>query len=186
MRHEYVVGVPSVWVQIPCSAPGPWPLGAGVPYTGCHPESSRDRTDVSEAKHTNGCGIDIEKKQSYRYDSVIKEYTKMEWDVSTIQQIVDTIVNEVSPEKVILFGSASKGENTSQSDIDLLVVESEPFGKKRSRRKELGRLLKALLPFDQPIDILLYTHDEVQRWRSSLNHIAARALREGKVVYERP
>ena len=110
----------------------------------------------------------------------------MEWDVSTIQQIVDTIVNEVSPEKVILFGSASKGENTSQSDIDLLVVESEPFGKKRSRRKELGRLLKALLPFDQPIDILLYTHDEVQRWRSSLNHIAARALREGKVVYERP
>ncbi len=32
-------------------------------------------------------------------------------------------------------------------------------------------------------DILIYSRDEVERWRNTRNHIIARALREGKVLY---
>jgi uncharacterized protein len=39
---------------------------------------------------------------------------------------------------------------------------------------------------DSDLDILIYSEAEAERWRSSLNHVVGRALREGKVVYERP
>ena len=35
-------------------------------------------------------------------------------------------------------------------------------------------------------DILVYSRPEVEYWRDSLNHVVARALREGRVLYERP
>ena len=34
-------------------------------------------------------------------------------------------------------------------------------------------------------DILVYSRDDIEQWRGSLNHVAARALREGRVVYAR-
>ena len=65
-------------------------------------------------------------------------------------------------------------------------MEVEPFGRGRSRHKEMVRLYKVLADFPVSADVLVYTHDEVDYWRDSLNHVLARALREGKVVYERP
>jgi len=110
----------------------------------------------------------------------------MEVTDEIIDQMVDVIVKEVSPEKVVLFGSRAAGNAASGSDVDFLVVESGRFGKDRSRRQEMARLWWALAIFPVPKDILVYSAEEVERWRSSLNHVVARALREGKVVYERP
>ena len=36
-----------------------------------------------------------------------------------------------------------------------------------------------------PKDVLVYSEDEVSRWSDTSNHVVARALREGKVLYER-
>jgi len=102
-----------------------------------------------------------------------------------IDQIVKIIVEEVSPEQVILFGSHATGAARPDSDLDLLVIESEPFGENRSRRREMTRLWRALARFPVPKDILVYSKDELEYWRTSLNHVLARALREGKVLYER-
>ena len=102
-----------------------------------------------------------------------------------IGQMVTAVVEEVDPERVILFGSRARGEDQEDSDVDLVVVEAEPFGPDRSRHKEI-RLYKVLADFPVSADILVYTHDEVDYWRDSLNHVLARALREGKVLYERP
>ncbi len=101
-------------------------------------------------------------------------------------QMVQAIVDEVDPEQVILFGSRARGDEREDSDIDLIVVESEPFGSIRSRRLEAVRLWKTLSDFSIPKDILVYSRDEVEHWRDSLNHVLARALREGRVLYERP
>ncbi len=103
-----------------------------------------------------------------------------------IHQMVHAIVEEVDPERVILFGSRARGEEQQGSDVDLVVVEAEPFGPKRSRHKEMVRLYKVLADFPVSADVLVYSHDEVDYWRDSLNHVLARALREGKVLYERP
>ena len=47
------------------------------------------------------------------------------------------------------------------------------------------RLWRVLAAFDAPADLLVYSRDEVAYWRDSCNHVLARALREGKVLYER-
>ena len=102
-----------------------------------------------------------------------------------IQRMVDIIVNEADPEKVILFGSRARGDARPDSDVDFIVVESEPFGKNRGRRAETLRIWRALSGLGVSKDILVYSRDEVEYWRDSLNHILSRALREGKVLYER-
>ena len=103
-----------------------------------------------------------------------------------LDKMVKAIVDEVDPEQVILFGSRARGDAAANSDIDLVVVEAQPFGGGRDRRAEAVRLWRALAAFEAPTDLLVYSCDEVAYWRDSRNHVLARALREGKVLYERP
>ncbi len=70
------------------------------------------------------------------------------------------------------------------SDIDLLIVDSDSFSEKRSRRKELARLWRLLASVPVAKDLLLYSRDEMDYWQVSRNHVVGRALREGKVLYE--
>ena len=107
-------------------------------------------------------------------------------DDTLLARMVQVIVDEVDPEQVILFGSHARGDAGTDSDVDLIVVEAEPFGSGRDRRAEAVRLWRALAGFRVPKDILVYSHDEVDYWRDSLNNVLARALREGRVLYERP
>ncbi len=102
-----------------------------------------------------------------------------------LDQMVEKIVAEVDPEQIVLFGSRARGDARAGSDVDLVVVESEPFGQERSKRLEAARLYRTLSGFLVSKDILVYSRDEVDYWRSSLNHVLARALREGRVLYER-
>ncbi|MBF0612269.1 MAG: nucleotidyltransferase domain-containing protein, partial [Magnetococcales bacterium] len=56
------------------------------------------------------------------------------------------IVEAVHPEKIILFGSHARGDETSDSDVDLLVIVSKNFnGSERwqmmqSIRKAIARI----------------------------------------------
>lgn len=103
-----------------------------------------------------------------------------------LKQMVQTIVREVSPEAIILFGSRARGDARTDSDVDLLVVEREPFSPQRSRRKEAARLYMALRGMALSKDILLYSRDEFDHWKNSLNHVVGRAHREGRVLHGRP
>jgi predicted nucleotidyltransferase len=103
-----------------------------------------------------------------------------------LSEMIQVILEAAHPEEIVLFGSRGRGQASGESDVDLLVVESEPFGKDRSRRQEMRKLYDALGRFRIPMDILVYSREEIEYWRDSLNHVAARALREGRVLYERP
>ena len=107
-------------------------------------------------------------------------------DDALLQRMTAAIVEAADPERVILFGSRARGDAGVDSDIDLVVVEAEPFGPDRDRGAEETRLWRALAKFHVPKDILVYSLDEAEHWRGSLNHVLARALREGRVLYERP
>ncbi len=100
-------------------------------------------------------------------------------------QMTEAVVREVDPEQIILFGSHARDEQSVHSDIDLLIVQKESFGPVRSRRREIARVRRALSRFRFPKDILVYSVDEVEKWRSAANHIVARTLKEGRVLYER-
>lgn len=103
-----------------------------------------------------------------------------------LRQMIDTIVREASPETIILFGSRARGDARPDSDVDLLIVETEPFSPHRSRRKEAARLYIALKGLEISKDLLLYSRDEFEHWRNSANHVVGRAVREGKVLHGRP
>ena len=103
-----------------------------------------------------------------------------------LQQMARAIVDEVDPEQVILFGSHARGNAHEDSDVDLIVIEAEPFEGERSRHFERIRVRKAIRDFEVPKDILVFSLEDVEYWRDSLNNVLARALREGKVLYERP
>ena len=105
--------------------------------------------------------------------------------MDSIPEIVKRIVATAQPEQIFLFGSWAKGTNRADSDLDLLVIESAPFGKERSRLREIGRLERALGRLPYPTDILVYSRDEVERWRSSSHHVIAQALKEGMEIYAR-
>ncbi|MDO9010526.1 MAG: nucleotidyltransferase domain-containing protein [Gallionella sp.] len=104
-------------------------------------------------------------------------------DEALLHQMVETIIREVSPETIILFGSRARGDARPDSDVDLLVVETEPFSPQRSRRKEAARLYMALRNLGVSKDILLYSREEFERWKDSLSHVVGRAHREGRVLH---
>jgi predicted nucleotidyltransferase len=100
-------------------------------------------------------------------------------------EMTRTIVETVNPRKVVLFGSRARGDARPELDVDILVIENEPFGAHRSRRKEMTRLWHALSKFDTAKDILVYAREEIERWKKSRNHVVAYALRTGRTLYER-
>lgn len=68
--------------------------------------------------------------------------------------------------------------------MDLLVIEKDPFSAQRSRRMVAARLYGRLAGFGVAKDLLLYSWEEVSQLAGSLNHVVARAMREGKLLYE--
>ena len=98
--------------------------------------------------------------------------------------MVDALLAAGQPERIILFGSRARGDAQPESDLDLLIVQAQQSG--ASRWQELRRLRQALRSFPIAKDLLLYRPSEYEFWRDSLNHIVGRAVREGRLLYERP
>ena len=63
--------------------------------------------------------------------------------------------------EIILFGSSARGEARPDSDLDLLVIESD-FSR---RGEEYVRLRKELRGLDVAVDLLVYRRHEADRWR---------------------
>lgn len=95
--------------------------------------------------------------------------------------IVERIVRNFDPERIILFGSRARGDADPESDFDLLVVMNFQ-GSAREIRLAIRRLL-ADLPFAK--DVFVTTPEDFA-WRQ---HVAGTleypAAQEGKVVYAR-
>jgi hypothetical protein len=70
--------------------------------------------------------------------------------------------------------------------VDLLIVEDEDFGPRRSRWDELNAIRAALRRYRVPKDILVFSNHEFERWCRSPNHIVGRVASQGRMVYERP
>lgn len=99
----------------------------------------------------------------------------------TLEEVVTRIVAHFHPQRLILFGSHARREAREDSDLDLLIIA--PSSEPRWRRTvPVYRLLAGL---GVPKDILWWTPEEIAEWRDVKSHLIHRALREGKVLYER-
>ena len=99
------------------------------------------------------------------------------------QQILDDIVRRIvevaQPEKIILFGSAARGDMNRHSDVDLLVVKEGIH-----RRDMAGRIYENLWGVGAAVDVVVVTPADVERYKDSHALVIKPALREGRVVYE--
>jgi len=98
----------------------------------------------------------------------------------TLRQIVHKIVELASPDRVILFGSAAVGEMTADSDLDLLVVESQVS----DTRHESVRLRAALEGVPLPIDVIVMSRERFEETKDVIGGIAHPANKYGRVLYE--
>ena len=98
-----------------------------------------------------------------------------------VQDIVQRIVETAQPDKVILFGSRARGNARPDSDFDPLVIkDSEDPGYRRD-----AALYLALAGLNAPVDVMVYTPEEVREWSAVPQAFITTAVREGKVLYER-
>ncbi len=98
-----------------------------------------------------------------------------------LEEIKRRILAVSDPEQIILFGSHARGIAGPDSDLDLLVIEE---GIDATRRESV-RLRAALRGLLVPIDVLVATPNQIERYRNSIGLIYNSILREGKVIYER-
>ncbi|MBF0461303.1 MAG: nucleotidyltransferase domain-containing protein [Magnetococcales bacterium] len=99
----------------------------------------------------------------------------------TLSEMVHTIVAHCDPDRIILFGSYASGNPTPDSDLDLLVVM--PSSLPRYKRALPIRML--FRPSPCPMDILVYTPEEVDYWLGTANHIITNIMQSGQVLHER-
>ena len=98
---------------------------------------------------------------------------------STLDDIIRRVVEVAEPERVILFGSAVRGEMNRHSDVDLLVVKDAP-----DLRRLTAKVYRRLYGVGAAVDIVMVTPQDVERYKDSHALIIKPALREGTVMYE--
>jgi HEPN domain-containing protein/predicted nucleotidyltransferase len=100
-------------------------------------------------------------------------------DPKVLDEIVQNIVEAAQPDKIILFGSAARGEMGPNSDIDLLVIKSGKFNHDRLTRDIYRNLTCAV-----GVDALVVTPEVLEQYGDSPYLVYYPALREGKVIYD--
>lgn len=100
--------------------------------------------------------------------------------VDAIDEAVRRIVDEVHPLRIIVFGSAARGDARPDSDLDLLVVM--PDG--TDRLQIAYRLHHRLRKLGCAKDIVVALESDVEALRDNPTMIIHAAFTEGKVVYD--
>jgi uncharacterized protein len=98
-----------------------------------------------------------------------------------IQMMVQRIVRQFDPDRVILFGSHARGEGGPNSDVDLLVV----MPVEGLKHKKQVQIRVALHDIHIPKDIIVTTPEDFE-WRKEIpGTIEYPAAQEGRVLYAR-
>jgi len=118
----------------------------------------------------------MDRTRSFLYEGK----TLDEW----LPAIVERVVKQFDPVKIIVFGSVARGEANYDSDIDLLVVfDAIEWTEKRNVAVKIRR---ALARFPVPKDVIVTEVDELRRRGHLVGLMLRPALEQGRVVYERP
>jgi predicted nucleotidyltransferase len=98
---------------------------------------------------------------------------------SEIESITAQLIEKYKPEKIILFGSAARGDATLDSDADFLIIKKDTPYKGRDRIIEVSRLIDR----NMPADFLVYRPEEFEKRLAMGDPFLEMILQEGQVLY---
>lgn len=102
-------------------------------------------------------------------------------DRRIIDKLVKKIVDAISPEKIILFGSYAYGNVDEDSDIDLLVI----WDTKLKRSERMRCISRLIVPRPAPIDIVVKTPKEIEIAQRRIDPFLNEIITKGISVYAR-
>ena len=133
------------------------------------------------------CSLDSLTPRASRYQSSLfplcHNRSVKEIPAGLLEEVTARLVEEFDPEAVYLFGSHAWGEPNEDSDLDLFVIlsESNLSPAKRGQRAHLS-----LWGVHAPVDVLVRTRREAERYRAVHASLAAQIFEEGRLLYEQP
>ncbi len=103
---------------------------------------------------------------------------------TAVDELIDfelkNILNLFQPEKILLFGSAARGEMTDFSDLDLLVIVDDQTDLKQLKKDFYCRKKTHSVP----VDIIFMTSSDYLT-KSQIGGIAMICQQEGRLLFEK-
>ena len=96
-----------------------------------------------------------------------------------LRELVERIVKAVHPLRVVLFGSAARGQTGPESDVDVLVVM--PDGAHRLNTAQA--VYRNLAGVKVAVDVVVATEEDMSVYKNSPGLVYREALKDGKVLY---
>ena len=96
-----------------------------------------------------------------------------------IEHITVQIIEKYKPERIILFGSAARGDAGPDSDADFLIVKKDTPHYGADRIRQLSRMIDRNIP----VDFLVYRPEELDKRIELGDPFIQAILAEGKVLY---
>ena len=106
--------------------------------------------------------------------------------------VLDNLVSSLKPSnpyKIILFGSHAKGNPNENSDIDLMIILDDNHVSKsyeeRLNKKVFIRNMVLEINRKIPLDILVYSKEELNQIKKYGNYLIDEIENTGKIIYEK-
>jgi predicted nucleotidyltransferase len=96
-----------------------------------------------------------------------------------IQSIVDQLIRKYDPLKIILFGSAGRGEYDKVNDLDFLIIKVDVPRQGLARMRELDEIIERNIA----ADMLVYRPEELEDRIKLGDPFIKTIMREGRVLY---
>jgi predicted nucleotidyltransferase len=114
-----------------------------------------------------------------KFNIILYQWIVMMATLQQIQEYVQRLGEEFSPQRVILFGSYAYGQPTPDSDVDLLVIMPIE-GNAVAKAVEIQLRLRPFFP----LELLVRTPEKVRERLEIGDGFMREILTKGKVLYE--
>jgi predicted nucleotidyltransferase len=122
-------------------------------------------------------------------DNILKYAIIICMDFNTVLNNLVQSLKSSDPYKIILFGSYAKGNPNENSDIDLMVILDNNHVaqtyKERSDKKNYIRNLVLEINREMPLDILVYSKEELKLIKKHGNYFIDEIEKTGRIIYEK-
>ena len=103
----------------------------------------------------------------------------MQVPAEVLDELVRRLVEAVHPTRIILFGSAARGEMHEDSDLDVLVVVADGV----PQREGWNRAYAGLHRFGFATDLIVVNEGILAMYGNSPGLVYEQALKNGKELY---